>query len=428
MARPFQRVFQQECGVFFSDPGPDGCDGRKFFHGNSHDEWPSADGRSSSFFVEQRSIGYTSRDSDHSGRNDEHIVQYDHKSRCVRDDRNHLRGLQWRDANGFDHRRAAGPHFAHVESVQRNRWNVIHGNSDPQRTGAGWRSGRGAFQQQHFCCHRAIERYRVARIHQRHVHGEHRPLAVFQFGDDHRFVRQRDLAREPRGFAARKPAAPGLLRHRRARRRPATAAKTKVALEFLVKSHERSPATGTVTLSTPAFSGGATVILSSSSWGLANPPSQITVPEGATTATFNIGTSSVSQPTPVTITGSYAGITQTATLTIEPPSLGAEALGPASVTGGSTSTGTVTLNQQAPAGGIVVSLSSSDSTVADVPATVTVPQWATSASFTVTTSAVAQMASVTITASSGGATQTVSLTVAPPTINTLTLDQSNISG
>jgi len=88
----------------------------------------------------------------------------------------------------------------------------------------------------------------------------------------------------------------------------------------------------------------------------------------------------------------------------------------------------VTLNQQAPAGGIVVSLSSSDSTVADVPATVTVPQWATSASFTVTTSAVAQMASVTITASSGGATQTVSLTVAPPTINTLTLDQSNISG
>ena len=63
-------------------------------------------------------------------------------------------------------------------------------------------------------------------------------------------------------------------------------------------------------------------------------------------------------------------------------------LSPASVIGGSTSTGTITLSGPAPAGGAVVTLSSSDTAAAQVPASVTVAANASSASFTVATNPV----------------------------------------
>ncbi|MEX2132760.1 MAG: hypothetical protein WEB67_01365, partial [Acidimicrobiia bacterium] len=58
----------------------------------------------------------------------------------------------------------------------------------------------------------------------------------------------------------------------------------------------------------------------------------------------------------MTITGSYNG-TQTATLTINPPVLMTLSLAPATVIGGSSSTGAVTLSNPAPAGGAIVGLS-----------------------------------------------------------------------
>jgi hypothetical protein len=61
---------------------------------------------------------------------------------------------------------------------------------------------------------------------------------------------------------------------------------------------------------------------------------------------------------------------------------------PSGVTGGSPSTGTVTLTTPAPDGGITVALFSSNTAVATVPATVTVPAGATSVEFTVTSSSV----------------------------------------
>src|SRR6266436_5808530 len=88
-------------------------------------------------------------------------------------------------------------------------------------------------------------------------------------------------------------------------------------------------------------------------------------------------------------------------------------LNPTSVTGGSSSTGTVTLDGPAPSYGAVVSLSSSAS-AAMVPPSVTVASGATSATFTVNTAAVTASTPVTITASYGGAMKTASLTVNPP--------------
>src|SRR5262245_4137516 len=62
---------------------------------------------------------------------------------------------------------------------------------------------------------------------------------------------------------------------------------------------------------------------------------------------------------------------------------------PTSVVGGSASQGTVTLTAAAPTGGAVVGLSSANTSVAAVPATVTVAAGMTSATFTITTTTVA---------------------------------------
>ena len=94
-----------------------------------------------------------------------------------------------------------------------------------------------------------------------------------------------------------------------------------------------------------------------------------------------------------------------------PSTLSSLTLSPSSVTGGSSSTGTVTLSAAAPSGGAVVSLSSSNTGVATVPASVTVPAGATSATFTVSTTVVMDTTTVTISASYNGTTQTATLTV-----------------
>jgi hypothetical protein len=76
--------------------------------------------------------------------------------------------------------------------------------------------------------------------------------------------------------------------------------------------------TGTVTLSGPAPTGGAQVMLSSNN-GAASVPTSVTVAAGATSATFTVSTSAVTASTPVTISASYAGVTKTASLTVAPP-------------------------------------------------------------------------------------------------------------
>jgi nidogen-like len=76
-------------------------------------------------------------------------------------------------------------------------------------------------------------------------------------------------------------------------------------------------ATGTVTLSGAAPTGGLRVTLSSSGT-VASPPGGVTVPGGLTSATFTINTSTVTASTPVTISGVAGAATRTATLTVVP--------------------------------------------------------------------------------------------------------------
>jgi uncharacterized repeat protein (TIGR03803 family) len=93
------------------------------------------------------------------------------------------------------------------------------------------------------------------------------------------------------------------------------------------------------------------------------------------------------------------------------PTLTGLTLAPSAVVGGQTSTGTVTLGSPAPSGGAIVALSSSRSSVASVPATVTVPRGATNASFVVSTKPVKRTRKTTITASYNSSSVSTTLTV-----------------
>ena len=170
---------------------------------------------------------------------------------------------------------------------------------------------------------------------------------------------------------------------------------------------------GTVTL-TSASANATTVTLASSDPMVASVPASITIPAGATSATFPITSTSVVAYTPVTITATVNGVSNSASLLVSPSGNPTFRLIPTSVIGGiANSKGKITIPGPAPAGGIVVVLSSSDPATASVPSSVTIPTGATSVTFPVTTYAVTTSTLVAITASSNGTSGTEILTVLP---------------
>src|SRR3989441_1086969 len=169
---------------------------------------------------------------------------------------------------------------------------------------------------------------------------------------------------------------------------------------------------GELMLNATAPAGGAVVTLSSRHPAVAAVPASVTVAAGTMAQLFTVSTSVVATSTAVTISGAYGGVTKSAVLTVTPPppSVSSVSLNPASVIGGTASTGTVTLSAAAPAGGAAVALSSSNPAIATVPASVTVPAGATSATFTAST-VTCTSGSVTISGTYGGATRSAELTV-----------------
>src|SRR5215204_719103 len=148
--------------------------------------------------------------------------------------------------------------------------------------------------------------------------------------------------------------------------------------------------------------------------------------------TFPVSTLAGPTTRTTTITASANGVSRTADLNVTPSAaaaLSTVAVNPTSVTGGTSSQGTVTLTVSAPAGGFAVSLSSGNTAAATVPASVSVAQGATSATFAIATTAVTASNPVTITASAGGITRTATLTVNPqPETATLTVTATGRSG
>src|SRR5205085_2595395 len=106
---------------------------------------------------------------------------------------------------------------------------------------------------------------------------------------------------------------------------------------------------------------------------------------------------------------------------------GSLTLNPSVLVGGAGSTGKVTLTSAAPAGGAVVTLTSSNLNAATVPPSVPVAAGATSATFAVTTKAVTTVTQANITATCVGASRTATLTVNPPLVG-VTLNPAAVKG
>ena len=102
-------------------------------------------------------------------------------------------------------------------------------------------------------------------------------------------------------------------------------------------------------------------------------------------------------------------------------------LSPASVFGGASSTGTVTLNQSAPSAGITITLSSNN-TAATVPPSVTITSGLNSATFTVATSAVTADTEARITASFGTRSSSAGLRIETLEVQSLALSPTSVTG
>jgi plastocyanin len=176
-----------------------------------------------------------------------------------------------------------------------------------------------------------------------------------------------------------------------------------------------NPATGTVTLSANAPTGGFTVNLSTAQTFFSI-PTTVTVPAGSSTANFTVVTQPVATAGAATIAGKDStGYTASANFTVNVPTVRVSSLtvSPTSVNSGTSSTGTVSLTANAPTGGFVVNLSTMQS-FAQLPLTVTVPSGASSATFTITTTAVTAASTATINAAdTNGYKASATLTVNP---------------
>jgi len=199
--------------------------------------------------------------------------------------------------------------------------------------------------------------------------------------------------------------------------------------------------TGTITLTAPAPSGGASVWVNGSMEGqVVTPSGGVTVPAGSTSANFTITAPQVNAPYWVMIQASYNGDAgmHGAVLRIDPdqpavPDLFAMGVNPNQVIGGASVEGTVGLVTPAPVGGTTVFLSSSDPSLAQVPASVDVGAGNSTNSFTVTTKPVSTMTSVQISAQSGSVTKSSWITLgadpnAPVVLSSVTPSVNGTTG
>jgi len=186
------------------------------------------------------------------------------------------------------------------------------------------------------------------------------------------------------------------------------------------------PVAGTVTLSGPAPKGGVKVQLESSD-STVGVPSSVTVQEGQSSATFAVSSKRLAAPLTVTITATLGFVSTTASVVLSPMGPASISLDPASVKATGKATGTITLTGPAPAGGLVIDLSSNNR-AANVPGNVKLAAGALTATFVVTTHVVGLSAPCTITAKYGSVLQTGTLTVEGPGLATITLNPTTVTG
>jgi hypothetical protein len=186
-------------------------------------------------------------------------------------------------------------------------------------------------------------------------------------------------------------------------------------------------ATATVTINEGAPAGGKLVALSSSNTAAASCPANVTVPAGATSTTFSITTSVVASSASATITAVGGGGTQSASITVNPVPFTLK-LSTSSINAGQTVTGTITLPQSTSTA-TIVTLSSSNASVAATQASITVPAGTTTSPFTISTYAVLSNTNVVLMGTTNGYSASAGLTViAQPFVTGLSISPSSVVG
>ena len=188
-----------------------------------------------------------------------------------------------------------------------------------------------------------------------------------------------------------------------------------------------STAKATITLSGHAPLGGLVVELESDE-SAASVPSSITVAEGQKTATLNITTGKVTEETYAYITATIDGVSTEASLTIRPKSIKPTTLSiTESLVGGANGSGTITLSDPAPEGGLDVDLATNNAAVS-LPLVVKIEAGSKTANFTFSTSAVSSTITATVSAKANGATVTDTIEVRVRPLGTLVASPSTLPG
>jgi hypothetical protein len=129
----------------------------------------------------------------------------------------------------------------------------------------------------------------------------------------------------------------------------------------------------------------------------------------------------------VKVTATAGAVSKVLKLTVKPARL-SSLLVPASVVGGNKVTGKVMVEGLAPTGGIEVTLSSSNTSVATVPALVTIAAGKSYATFNVSSTPVVSSTQATITATARGLSKTDVLTVKPAGLSKVALSRTTVTG
>jgi hypothetical protein len=171
---------------------------------------------------------------------------------------------------------------------------------------------------------------------------------------------------------------------------------------------------GLITLNATPGKGSSVIAKLTSSSKSVVVPASVTFLVGSSQS-FTATTSAVTAQTTATVTATLGSSSSQASVTLIPASLASVSVSPSSYQGGGKAvvTGTVTLTGMAPAGGLKVTLASTNASAAGVPANVTIPAGKSSATFKVTHAKVTSQTNVTITGSLAAVNQTATVTVTP---------------
>jgi uncharacterized protein (TIGR03790 family) len=187
-----------------------------------------------------------------------------------------------------------------------------------------------------------------------------------------------------------------------------------LALELLPQmTVAEGVSTGILSFNRPAPEGGLNFMIKANRPDLVTVPASISMPAGTNRASFRIQVHAVHDDgTTVKISAAHGDLTRSNTLVLFPVLAGL-VLNPASVRGGAAASGVVVLRRNAPRDGIAVSLSSNDTTLAEVPREIKVAAGQNTATFPIATHHLIAQRPVTIIASYAGVTRQAPLMLAP---------------